>query len=121
MTSIPPSPASESNEAKQPTIKPDGGYDASGLNRYRRILILTDGFSTPFLAKTAISLIRYRGGDVVGVLESSAAGQTVEHLFGIGSPIPVVASLGDVDADALYIGIAPPGVKLPEAWFQVIR
>lgn len=99
----------------------DEGYDASSLKRYRRILLLTDGHSTPFLAKTAISMLRYRGDDVVAVLESNAAGQTAGQLFGSDSNVPVVASLDKVDADALFIGIAPPGGSLPEPWYAIIR
>ena len=120
MTRKNPLPVQSVDENNQDPMEIDESYDASGLKRYRRVLLLTDGFSTPFLAKTAISMLRYRGGDVVGVLESSAAGQTAEDLFGLCPQVPVVASLDEVDADALFIGIAPPGGKLPEAWYPII-
>lgn len=91
------------------------------MRSHRRIVVLTDGFSTPYLAKTAISLLRYRQSDVVAVIEPSHAGQTAQELFATGGEVPVVAGIGDVvDPDSLYIGIAPPGGKMPESWRQVI-
>lgn len=91
------------------------------MRSHHRIAILTDGYSTPFLAKTAISMLRYRGDDIVAVIDKSEAGKTAQELFGAGGDIPVVASIADADApDALYIGIAPPGGKLPPPWRELI-
>ncbi|MCD0460773.1 DUF1611 domain-containing protein [Roseiconus lacunae] len=89
------------------------------LTSYRRILLLTDGYSTPFLAKTAISLLRYRTDDVIGVLDAEHAGQDAGELFGAGHGIPVVDSVVE-GTDAVFIGIAPPGGKLPAAWRPTI-
>ncbi len=93
----------------------------TGLARHHRIVLLTDGFSTPFLAKTAISLLRYRTDDVVALLDAATEAKTTAELLGVGGDIPVVPRLADVEqADALYVGIAPPGGKLPAAWRTVI-
>ncbi|MFY8200708.1 MAG: DUF1611 domain-containing protein, partial [Pirellula staleyi] len=93
----------------------------SVLLTHRRIALLTDGYSTPFLAKTAINMLRYRTADIAVVLDRKAAGGTSQHLFGTGGNVPVVCDLAEVaDIDALYIGIAPPGGKLPEEWKSVI-
>jgi uncharacterized NAD-dependent epimerase/dehydratase family protein len=92
----------------------------SELKQYRRIILLTDGFSTPFLAKTAISLLRYRQNHIAAVLDSTEAGKTAQSLFGTGGTVPVVRSLDEIDADALFIGIAPPGGKLPEHWRAIV-
>lgn len=88
---------------------------------HRRIVVLTDGHANPFVAKTAISLLRYRGDDVAAVLDATAVGSTARELLGAGGDIPVVAGFSDVpDADSLYVGIAPPGGKLPEEWRPII-
>jgi len=86
-----------------------------------RILILTEGKSNPTDGKTATGVIRYRPQDVVGVLDSTQAGRLSGDVFGVGGDIPVVASIGDVEADTLVIGIAPAGGRLPEAWREVLR
>lgn len=91
------------------------------LAGYRRIVVITDGYSTPFLAKTAISLLRYRGGDVAAVLDSQADAADAGSLFGVDVDVPVIGDLSQVqDADALFIGIAPPGGRVPEAWRPIL-
>ncbi|QEF97503.1 hypothetical protein Mal15_15430 [Stieleria maiorica] len=88
---------------------------------HHRIAILTDGYSTPFVAKTAISLLRYRTEDVVAVIDATASGSTTQDLLGCGGAIPVVKTLAELpEVDALYIGIAPPGGKLPDEWRPMI-
>lgn len=95
--------------------------DHAAMRAHRRIAILTDGHSTPFLAKTAISMLRYRQSDVVAVIDKPGTGKTAQQLFGAGGDIPVVAELADVpNPDSLYIGIAPPGGKLPTQWRDII-
>ncbi|EAQ79159.1 DUF1611 domain-containing protein [Blastopirellula marina] len=91
------------------------------LREHHRIVLLTDGYSSPFLAKTAISMLRYRSDDVVAVLESSTPTLTAQETFSAGGDIPLVADLTQVpDADAIYIGIAPPGGSLPPAWKPIL-
>lgn len=89
------------------------------LNRYCRIVLLTDGFSTPFFSKTAISLMRYRHNDIAAVLDREFAGRDATGVFGTGDGIPIVEALPD-ETDAVFIGIAPPGGKLPGVWRPII-
>lgn len=104
-----------------PTPHPSASAAPQPLRDHHRIVLLTDGYSTPFLSKTAISLLRYRLEDVAALLDASTDAATTDALLGVGGETPVVRSLSDVpQADALYIGIAPPGGKLPEAWRPVI-
>lgn len=92
------------------------------LPQHQRIALLTDGYSTPFMAKTAISLLRYRPGDMVAVIEGQASAETADQLFKTGGDIPVYPGLDEAgELDAVYIGIAPPGGKLPDAWRPVLR
>ncbi len=99
---------------------PQAAENASLMTTYHRIVILTEGASTPFLAKTAISLLRYRTDDVAAVLDAGEAGRTAQDLLSAGGDIPVIGSLDDVQADALFIGIAPPGGKIPPPWREII-
>lgn len=87
----------------------------------RRILILTQGKTNPSDAKTATGLLRYCPDEVVGILDSTVAGQTAGELLGVGGDVPCVASLGDVRADTLLIGIAPAGGGLPPEWRSMLR
>jgi uncharacterized NAD-dependent epimerase/dehydratase family protein len=90
-------------------------------NPTRRIVVLTGGFTQPNVAKTAISVIRYRGADVVAVLDALHAGRTAGEVLGVGGDIPVVASLAEAPtATELLVGIAPPGGALPNEWRAII-
>jgi len=87
----------------------------------RQVVILTEGYSTPFYAKTACSYIRYRTDEVVALIDSTQLGKTAEALLDVGGDIPVVASLSAAPtANTLLLGIAPPGGKLPEEWKALI-
>ncbi|TWT78430.1 hypothetical protein Pla123a_12220 [Posidoniimonas polymericola] len=85
------------------------------------IVLLTDGAASLLAAKTATSILRYRGENVVAVLDRSRAGQTTDQAFGVGGDTPIVAALSDVpDATTLTIGIAPPGGRVPEDWRAIL-
>ncbi len=87
----------------------------------RRIAVLTEGCPAPWLAKTAISLLRYCAGDIVAVVDSACAGKTAAEVFGTGGAIPVVASITDVrDANELAVGIAPAGGRCPAEWRPIL-
>lgn len=90
----------------------------------RRLVILAEGQFAPHSAKTAFGVIRYGRDDVVAVLDSSRAGQNVA-IYLPGRDIPIVATLDEALAlpnppDALLIGIAPTGGRLPDAWRSTI-
>ena len=87
-------------------------------------MILAEGALGVFSAKTAVGHLRYRGADVVGVIDSRSAGRRLEDVLGFAHPAPIVASLAEglaLRPDALLIGIAPRGGGLPLAWRAIIR
>jgi uncharacterized NAD-dependent epimerase/dehydratase family protein len=86
----------------------------------RRIVILTEGHTEPHAGKTAACIIRYRGEDVVALLDSTQKGKTSGDLLGVGK-VPIVGKLDDApDANTLLLGIAPPGGKIPLPWRAII-
>src|SRR4029079_19657566 len=90
----------------------------------RRLAILAEGEFGPHNAKTAYGVIRYGRDDVVAVVDSTKAGQSVDAYLP-GHDIPIVATLEDAlrnpnPPDALLIGIAPTGGRLPDDWRTVI-
>ena len=89
----------------------------------RRLVILTEGQFGVHNSKTAIGVIRYGRDDVVAVLDSAIAGRNVSEWLGPRFDIPAVATLDEaiaLGADALLIGIAPTGGRLPDAWRATI-
>src|SRR4051794_13954906 len=90
----------------------------------RRLVILAEGEFAPHSGKTAFGVIRYGRDHVMAVIDSTKAGQSVDAYLP-GNDIPIVASLDEGLAlpdrpDALLIGIAPTGGRLPDAWRVVI-
>jgi uncharacterized NAD-dependent epimerase/dehydratase family protein len=91
--------------------------------RHRRILILAEGRFGVLDAKTATCVIRYRGEEVVAVLDSDTAGRDCADVIGVGEGIPIVGTLAEGlarEPDTLLIGVAPRGGRLPEAWRAMI-
>ena len=91
---------------------------------HRRLVILAEGQFGPHSGKTAYGVIRYGRDDVVAVMDSTRAGQNVRDYLP-GHDIPIVAGLAEALAlparpDALLIGIAPTGGRLPDSWRAVI-
>ncbi len=85
---------------------------------YRRMLILTEGRLGTFTSKTGVSVIRYRRGNVLGVLDAVHAGRRIEELVDGVADVPIFAKVADALAyrpDAILIGVAPVGGALPEA------
>ena len=90
-----------------------------------RITILCEGAFGVETAKTASSAVRYQPERVTSVIESRFAGRTVGETLGFGGDIPIVATFEEALAheprpEALLIGIAPQGGRLPEAWRTVL-
>ena len=87
----------------------------------RRLIILTEGHTEPVTGKTATCVVRYRPEQVVALLDSTQAGKTAQELLGVGGSIPIVAKLEDApQANALMLGIAPSGGRIPPPWRSVI-
>ncbi|MFL5401415.1 MAG: DUF1611 domain-containing protein [Gemmatimonadales bacterium] len=84
-----------------------------------RFLIVADGDFGPMTSKTANSVIRYLPDRTVGVLDRQHAGKVVQDVLGFGGEIPIVGSMRAglaLKPDAVLIGIAPAGGRLPDEW-----
>src|SRR6266540_5034733 len=98
--------------------------DGHMLGKRRRLALLAEAHFTPFDAKTAVGVLRYRPEQVAAVIDSTRAGSTAGECVGVGGTIPVVedvAAAAARGADSLAIGIAPQGGGLPDAWRAAVR
>jgi uncharacterized NAD-dependent epimerase/dehydratase family protein len=91
----------------------------------RRLVILTEGHFQVHDAKTALGVMRYGRDTVVALLDSSMVGRLASDVAGPHPryDVPAVATLEEALAlrpDALLIGIAPTGGKLPPDWRATI-
>jgi uncharacterized NAD-dependent epimerase/dehydratase family protein len=93
----------------------------------RRVVILAEGNFGFHHGKTAMGVIRYGHDTVMAVIDSTQAGRNVREWLGDSgrNDIPIVATLNDAlgqlpRANALLVGIAPTGGKLPDEWRHLI-
>jgi uncharacterized NAD-dependent epimerase/dehydratase family protein len=84
----------------------------------KRYLILAEGYSDePHHGKTARGVIRYRRDDVVAVLDSRRAGETIDGL-------PIVATVNDAlcfNPNTALVGVATAGGRFPPEWRELLR
>ncbi len=90
----------------------------------RRVLLVAQGCFTPMDAKTAVCFLRYRTREVVGVLDGSRAGLSVEEAVGFGGGIPIVGSMEDalaLEPDIALVGVAPRGGGLTPEFRDLVK
>jgi uncharacterized NAD-dependent epimerase/dehydratase family protein len=84
----------------------------------KRLLILAEGKSAdPHYGKTARGVLRYRRHDVVAILDSERAGETMEGL-------PIVGSVNDAlcfNPTTALVGVATQGGRFPPAWRELLK
>ncbi|XZE20763.1 DUF1611 domain-containing protein [Pirellulaceae bacterium SH449] len=88
-----------------------------------KLALLMHGGLRSETGKTGLSLLRYAGDRVSVVIDREEAGKSVQEVTGItlSGSIPIVSSMREAtsrSAQALAIGIAPGGGKLPDDWFD---
>ncbi len=89
-----------------------------------RLAIFAQGELAGSRSKTAQGLLRYVGRQVVCVIDSTKAGQSLEAITGIKHPGPIVSDIKESLAykpQAIVIGIALSGGKLPLEWRHELK
>ena len=83
-------------------------------------MILADHDFGIMTSKTANAVIRYHPSRVVAVLDRALVGSTSRQILGFGGDIPVIGTVAEglaLGANAVLIGIAPMGGRLPDEWY----
>jgi uncharacterized NAD-dependent epimerase/dehydratase family protein len=89
----------------------------------RRFAVLVEGSLGVLDAKTAIALLRYAPQSVAALIDREHAGRTANDVLDFGGSIPIVRDLAAAlvhRPDAVLVGTAPVGGRLPEAWRAVL-
>lgn len=99
---------------------------ASITRATRRLALLQHGGLLSPNGKTGVSLLRYSHAEVVAVIDRETAGRSLRELTGLPlvRDIPIVASVAEAlphGPEAVAIGIAPVGGRLPDPWLEELR
>lgn len=73
--------------------------------------------------KLGLGVLRYGKNKVVCVIDKRHAGESLQDLYGIPHKAPIVASADEArrhGAEALVLGIAPPGGLVPGSWLPTL-
>jgi len=102
---------------------PSSSSDPASPQRFA--ILLHGGFTTRH-GKTGISLLRYRGREVVAVIDRETAGRPLREVSRMADlpDIPVVATIAEALASrptALVIGMSPSGGRLPDELWPGMR
>ena len=74
--------------------------------------------------KMGFGAIRYLQNEIVAVIDSSQVGQSITEFISTKKQIPIIGTLEEaktLGANALLLGIAPVGGKIPEKWIPLIE
>jgi uncharacterized NAD-dependent epimerase/dehydratase family protein len=101
----------------------NSSFDVRHVNR---IAILQHGGLRGKQGKTGLSLIRYCEEKIVAVVDETCAGGSLREITNLPlrREIPIVATVADAliySPEAVAIGIAPRGGRLPEPWLGELR
>jgi uncharacterized NAD-dependent epimerase/dehydratase family protein len=89
----------------------------------KRIVILAERKFDSLSSKMANVAIRYLNKQVVAIIDSYRSGKIVQDVLGYGGDIPIYSSLDETlhhDPNALLIGVATQGGKIPSEWYPLI-
>jgi len=84
----------------------------------RRVLVLAEGYSAdPHYGKTLRGVLRYRRDDVVGILDSTRAGEKLDGLAIVGGVDEALTFRPNV----ALVGVATQGGTFPPAWRELLK
>jgi len=89
----------------------------------RRIIIHTDDTLKPVYSSIECDLIRYLSGEIIGVIDKSNSGKTVQDVIGFGGDIPIAATLDEfltLKPNYLLIGASSFKGTFPMEWYPMI-
>jgi uncharacterized NAD-dependent epimerase/dehydratase family protein len=87
------------------------------LKAEHRVVLLQHGGLAHLSGKTGLTLLRYRRGPVVAVVDPDQAGRSLGEVSGIHRDVPVVGSLAEAlpyGPEVAVVGLAPSGGRLPQ-------
>lgn len=93
------------------------------LERHHKLAIFAENAMGKLDAKMAEGVLRYIENPICCVVDSKCAGKTVKEVCTVPSTVPIVAGIDDalqMGAEALVLGTAPSGGRIPDDWWAAL-
>ncbi len=93
------------------------------LKRDQPLAIYMEGYVGEIAGKMGYGILRYSPNPVACVVDSVTAGQSMSQITGIRREVPILATLQEAKAagaEAVVLGVAPPGGLIPSDWYPFI-
>lgn len=93
------------------------------LNQSTKLAIYMEGSLGNLDGKMGYGVLRYSPHQVVAVIDKKHAGGSIKDFVACDRECPIVDSLVKaraLGADTLILGIAPPGGRIPDVWYEPI-
>lgn len=94
------------------------------LQASNKIALYMEGHLKSEYGKMGFGVLRYTTNEIVAVVDTQFAGESLVQVTGIAHSAPIVATLDEAiraGADVLILGIAPSGGRIPDDWLPVIE
>ena len=101
------------------------------IQPHHKLALYMEGALGEEFGKMGYGVLRYSPNEIVCVIDSRHAGKSVDDVVQLAMPrdrtarpsIPVVGTIGEakaLQANALVLGIAPPGGLIPTEWYPTL-
>ena len=89
-----------------------------------KVVIYMEGHINSDYGKMGLGIVRYLKNPIVGVIDSSYAGRSMNDFINLPREVPIINGLEnaiDKGAKVLILGIAPSGGRIPQSWNSIIE
>lgn len=93
------------------------------LKRDQPLALYMEGYVGEIAGKMGYGVLRYSPNPIACIVDSVTAGQSISKITGIPREVPILGTLQEAKAagaEAVVLGVAPPGGLIPPDWLPFI-
>jgi len=94
------------------------------LDIKQKVVVYMEGHIDSDYGKMGIGVARYLKNPIVGIVDTTHAGKSMQDFFELPRAISILKSLQEavaLGAEVMILGIAPSGGRIPETWTPIIK
>ncbi len=94
------------------------------LDSNQKVAVYMEDHIDSDYGKMGMGVVRYLKNPIVGVIDKTHAGKSINDFMDISREVPIIESIEkalELKAEVLILGIAPSGGRIPEHWNPIIE